>query len=89
MRKAPERSHRIRSAECGGEQVGTYALVAEVAQFLVLNLCEFSSGNVKLERTRTDVKFYEVALLEFVASDWVSAIFCDIFLYEPAFVNMA
>ena len=51
--------------------------------------CEFSLDNIKPERARTDVKFYEVALLEFVASDWVSGIFCDIFFNEPAFVNMA
>jgi len=89
MRRAPERSHRIHSAECGGEQVGKYVLVAEVAHFLVLELCEFSLDDVKSERARTDVEFYEVALLEFVASDWVSAIFCDVFCYEPAFINMA
>ena len=89
MRKAPERLHRIRSAECGGEQVGRYVLVAEVARFSVLNLCEFSLDNIKPERARTDVKFYEVALLEFVASDWVSAIFCNIFFNKPAFVDMA
>ena len=36
----------------------------------------------------TGFKFYEVALLEFVTSDWVSAIFSDILGYKPAFVDM-
>ena len=51
--------------------------------------CVSSPGIMSSHREGlTGFKFYEVALFEFVTSDWVSAIFSDILGYKPAFVDM-